>query len=44
MYERAMSFTRSTVSHYELDRTEGIVLRYLACAIKALDHTVTGGC
>jgi hypothetical protein len=28
------------VSHYELARTEGIVLRYLASAYKALEHTV----
>jgi len=34
-----MSFTE-LVSHYELARTEGIVLRYLASAYKALDHTV----
>lgn len=39
MYERAMSFTEF-VSHYELARTEGIVLRYLASAYKALEHTV----
>ena len=39
MYERAMTFTEF-VSHYELARTEGIVLRYLAGAYKALDHTV----
>ncbi|MET9293972.1 DUF3516 domain-containing protein [Streptomyces sp. NPDC003077] len=39
MYERAMTFTEFT-SHYELARTEGIVLRYLASAYKALDHTV----
>jgi superfamily II RNA helicase len=39
MYERALSFTE-LVSHYELARTEGIVLRYLASAYKALDHTV----
>jgi hypothetical protein len=39
MYERAMSFTELT-SYYELARTEGIVLRYLAGAFKALDHTV----
>jgi hypothetical protein len=34
-----MSFTELT-SYYELARTEGIVLRYLAGAFKALDHTV----
>lgn len=39
MYERAMTFTEFT-SHYDLARTEGIVLRYLAGAYKALDHTV----
>ncbi|SEG77708.1 Helicase conserved C-terminal domain-containing protein [Actinacidiphila yanglinensis] len=39
MYERAMTFSEF-VSHYELARTEGIVLRYLAGAFKALDHTV----
>lgn len=39
MYERAMTFTEF-VSHYELARTEGIVLRYLASAYKALQHTV----
>ncbi|MGW3247082.1 DEAD/DEAH box helicase [Streptomyces sp. NPDC001070] len=39
MYERAMTFSEF-VSHYELARTEGIVLRYLAGAYKALEHTV----
>lgn len=39
MYERAMTFTEFT-AHYDLARTEGIVLRYLAGAYKALDHTV----
>ncbi|MCT2591461.1 DUF3516 domain-containing protein [Streptomyces sp. N2-109] len=39
MYERAMTFTEF-VGHYELARTEGIVLRYLASAYKALQHTV----
>jgi hypothetical protein len=39
MYERAMTFTEF-VSFYELARTEGIVLRYLAGAYKTLDHTV----
>ena len=39
MYERAMTFA-DFVQHYELARTEGIVLRYLAGAYKALDHTV----
>nr|WP_223187674.1 DEAD/DEAH box helicase [Streptomyces sp. CBMA29] len=39
MYERAMTFGEFT-SYYELARTEGIVLRYLAGAYKALEHTV----
>lgn len=39
MYERALTFTEFT-SWYELARTEGIVLRYLASAYKALDHTI----
>ncbi len=39
MYERAMTFTEFT-AFYDLARTEGIVLRYLASAYKALDHTV----
>lgn len=39
MYERAMTFTEFT-SHYELARTEGIVLRYLASAYKAFEHTI----
>jgi superfamily II RNA helicase len=39
MYERAMTFSEFT-AFYELARTEGIVLRYLAGAYKALDHTV----
>ncbi|GAA3354319.1 hypothetical protein GCM10017744_011660 [Streptomyces antimycoticus] len=39
MYERAMTFTEFT-SFYDLARTEGIVLRYLASSYKALDHTV----
>ncbi|ARQ67462.1 DEAD/DEAH box helicase [Streptomyces marincola] len=39
MYERAMTFSE-LVSYYELARTEGIVLRYLAGAFKALEHTV----
>ncbi|AXK31956.1 DUF3516 domain-containing protein [Streptomyces armeniacus] len=39
MYERAMTFGEF-VSFYELARTEGIVLRYLASAYKALQHTV----
>ncbi|MDT3397131.1 DUF3516 domain-containing protein [Streptomyces sp. B1866] len=39
MYERAMTFSEF-VAFYDLARTEGIVLRYLASAYKALDHTV----
>ncbi|GAB2927791.1 DEAD/DEAH box helicase [Streptomyces mayteni] len=39
MFERAMTFSEF-VSYYELARTEGIVLRYLAGAYKALEHTV----
>ena len=39
MYERALTFSEF-VSFYELARTEGIVLRYLASAYKALEHTV----
>ncbi|WP_078876470.1 DEAD/DEAH box helicase [Streptomyces sp. 150FB] len=39
MYERALTFTEFT-SHYELARTEGIVLRYLAGAYKAFEHTI----
>ncbi len=39
MYEQAMSFTEF-VSSYQLARSEGIVLRYLADAYKALRHTV----
>jgi superfamily II RNA helicase len=39
MFERAMTFTEF-ISFYELARAEGIVLRYLASAYKALEHTV----
>jgi hypothetical protein len=39
MYEKAMTFSEF-VAQYELARTEGIVLRYLASAYKALEHTV----
>ncbi len=39
LYERAMTFT-DYVGHYDLARTEGIVLRYLAGAFKALEQTV----
>jgi superfamily II RNA helicase len=39
MYERAMTFTEY-VSFYGLARSEGLVLRYLADAYRALDRTV----
>lgn len=39
LYERAMTFTEFT-GFYELARAEGIVLRYLASAYKALQQTV----
>jgi superfamily II RNA helicase len=39
LYERAMSFTE-LVAFYGLARTEGLVLRYLADAYKALRQTV----
>ncbi|WP_017556951.1 DEAD/DEAH box helicase [Nocardiopsis baichengensis] len=39
MYERAMTFTEY-VSFYELARSEGLVLRYLANAYKAVSQTV----
>jgi superfamily II RNA helicase len=39
LYERAMTFTEY-VGFYELARAEGILLRYLAGAYKALQHTV----
>jgi superfamily II RNA helicase len=39
MYEQAMTFTEY-VAYYQLARTEGIVLRYLASAYKALQQTV----
>ncbi|MQA95746.1 MAG: DUF3516 domain-containing protein [Streptosporangiales bacterium] len=39
MYERAMTFTEYA-GFYELSRAEGIVLRYLASAYKAVDQTV----
>jgi hypothetical protein len=41
MYERAMTFTEY-VSFYGLSRSEGLVLRYLADAYKALKQTVPG--
>ncbi|GAB7191903.1 DEAD/DEAH box helicase [Kineococcus sp. NUM-3379] len=39
MYERAMTFT-DYVAYYQLARSEGLVLRYLADAYKALRQTV----
>ncbi|GHD14878.1 DEAD/DEAH box helicase [Nocardiopsis kunsanensis] len=39
MFERAMTFTEY-VGHYDLARSEGLVLRYLAGAYKALNQTV----
>ncbi|MEQ4207025.1 DUF3516 domain-containing protein [Actinopolymorpha sp. B9G3] len=39
MYEQAMTFTEY-ISHYSLARSEGLVLRYLADAYKALRQTV----
>ncbi len=39
MYERAMTFTEY-VGYYKLARSEGLVLRYLADAYKALRQTV----
>jgi superfamily II RNA helicase len=39
MYERAMTFTEY-VSYYQLARSEGLVLRYLADAYRALRQTV----
>lgn len=39
LFERAMTFV-DYVGHYDLARTEGIVLRYLAGAYKALEQTV----
>jgi superfamily II RNA helicase len=39
MYERAMTFT-DYVNYYGLARSEGLVLRYLASAYKALHQTV----
>ncbi|KQX68595.1 RNA helicase [Angustibacter sp. Root456] len=42
MYERALSFAE-LVGFYGLARSEGLVLRYLADAYKALRRTVPGG-
>src|ERR1700759_3720554 len=39
MYERSMTFTEY-IAHYGLSRSEGLVLRYLADAYKALRQTV----
>jgi hypothetical protein len=39
MYERSMTFTEY-IGHYQLSRSEGLVLRYLADAYKALRQTV----
>jgi superfamily II RNA helicase len=39
LYERAMTFT-DYVGFYELPRTEGLVLRYLASVYRALQHAV----
>ena len=39
MFERAMTFTEY-VGYYDLARSEGLVLRYLAGAYKALNQTV----
>ena len=39
MWEQAMSFT-DLISRYGLTRSEGVVLRYLSDAYKALRHTV----
>ncbi|GAB3465484.1 DEAD/DEAH box helicase [Streptomonospora sediminis] len=39
LFERAMTFT-DYVGYYELARSEGLVLRYLASAYKALSQTV----
>src|SRR5690606_25975919 len=39
LYERAMTFGEF-IAHYELSRAEGVVLRYLANAYKALDQTI----
>ena len=42
MYERAMTFTEY-ISFYGLSRSEGLVLRYLADAFRALRQTVPDG-
>jgi hypothetical protein len=39
MHERAMTFAEY-VSYYQLDRTEGVLLRYLADAFRALRQTI----
>ncbi|KAB1646519.1 MULTISPECIES: DEAD/DEAH box helicase [unclassified Pseudoclavibacter] len=39
MFERAMDF-RDVIGFYDLQRSEGVVLRYLSDAFRALSHTV----
>jgi hypothetical protein len=39
LYEQAMTFA-DYVNHYQLARSEGVVLRYLASAYKAINQTV----
>ena len=39
MYERAMGFN-DFVQYYSLERAEGVLLRYLSDAYKALRHTI----
>ncbi|GAA3750087.1 DEAD/DEAH box helicase [Salinactinospora qingdaonensis] len=39
LYERAMTFSEY-IGHYELARSEGLVLRYLAGAYKAVNQTI----
>ncbi|MFD2674728.1 DEAD/DEAH box helicase [Gulosibacter bifidus] len=42
MYERGLSFSEY-VAFYDLARSEGVVLRYLSDAYRALSHTVPDG-
>ncbi|MCD7102114.1 DEAD/DEAH box helicase [Pseudoclavibacter sp. 13-3] len=42
MFERAMDF-RDVIGFYDLQRSEGVVLRYLSDAFRALSHTVPDG-
>lgn len=42
MYERSMAFSEY-VAHYKLARSEGVLLRYLSDAYKALDRNVPVG-